>query len=119
MRRTRPRAAAFSLQIRVPEGVRLIGGRRAGVRACEHAFVTYADALLYLFELADTGDKRFPRAAARWHARLVLEADLPLGEAEGLMNLLGGIRGAHRLVVRRQLLRAVERAGLAARDMAA
>jgi hypothetical protein len=43
----------------------------------------YADALLLLFELADREDERFQLAAARWHARFVLEAGLPLREAEG------------------------------------
>jgi len=41
-------------------------------KACEHAFVMYADALLLLFELADREDERFQQAAARWHARFVL-----------------------------------------------
>src|SRR5438552_10191299 len=79
---------------------------------CEHAFVMYADALLLLFELADREDERFQLAAARWHARFVLEAGLPLREAEGLMTLLCRLRGADRLVVRRRLLATVERAGL-------
>ena len=48
----------------------------------------YADALLLVFELADREDERFQLAAARWHARFVLEAGLPLREAEGLMTLL-------------------------------
>jgi hypothetical protein len=38
----------------------------------------FADALLLLFELADREDERFHVAAARWHARFVLEANLPL-----------------------------------------
>lgn len=99
---------------------RAASARRVGhARVWEHAFVTFADALLYLYALADTGDERFPEAAARWHARFTLEARLPLGEAEMLMQLLSGVRGANRLVIRRQLLRAVDRAGLTVRDMAA
>ena len=70
----------------------------------------YADALLLLFELADREDERFQLAAARWHARFVLEAGLPLREAEGVMTLLCRLRGADRLVVRRRLL-ATGRAG--------
>lgn len=31
-------------------------------------FVTFADALLLLFELADKKDERFHAEAARWHA---------------------------------------------------
>jgi hypothetical protein len=73
----------------------------------------FSDALLLLFEMADTGDERFQVAAARWHARFVLEAGLPLRDAESVMALLGQMRGANRLVIRRQLLLAVERAGLA------
>jgi hypothetical protein len=57
---------------------------RQSALPCEHAFVMYADALLLLFELTDRGDERFQLAAARWHARFVLEAGLPLREAEGV-----------------------------------
>jgi hypothetical protein len=82
-------------------------------------FVTYADALLLLYELADKQDKRYQAAAARWHAKFVLEARLPLGESQMVMQMLSGITGPQRQIVRRQLLVAVERAGLTARDMAA
>jgi hypothetical protein len=77
----------------------------------------FPDALLLLFELADREDQRFQVAAARWHACFVLEADLPLREAEGVMALLCRVRGADRLVVRRRLLLSVERAGLATREI--
>jgi hypothetical protein len=77
----------------------------------------YADALLLLFELADREDERFQQAAARWHARFVLEAGLPLREAEGVMTLLCRLRGADRLVVRRRLLATVERAGLTTKEI--
>jgi nucleoside-diphosphate-sugar epimerase len=59
----------------------------------------FADALLLLFELADREDERFQVAAARWHARFVLEAELPLRDAEGMMTLLCRLRGADRIVV--------------------
>jgi hypothetical protein len=85
--------------------------------SCEHVFVMYADALLLLFELADREDERFQHAAARWHARFVLEARLSLREAEGVMALLCRVRGADRLVVRRRLLLSVERAGLATKEI--
>ena len=65
-------------------------------------FVTFADALLLLFELADKEDKRYQPAAARWHARFVLEAKLDLGDSERVMALLSGVRGANRLVIRRR-----------------
>jgi hypothetical protein len=61
---------------------------------CEHLFVTFADALLLLYELADKQDKRYQAAAARWHARFVLEARLPLGESAMAMELLRGITGS-------------------------
>jgi hypothetical protein len=77
----------------------------------------YADGLLLLFEMADREDERFPLAAARWHARFVLEAGLPLREAEGVMTLLCRLREADRHVVRRRLLLAVERAGLTTREI--
>jgi hypothetical protein len=77
----------------------------------------YADALLLLFEMADTEDERFQAAAARWHARFVLEAKLPLREAEGVMTLLCRLRGADRHVVRRRLLLSVERAGLTTHEI--
>jgi hypothetical protein len=57
-------------------------------------FVTFADALMLLFELADKEDSRFQPAAARWHARFVLAAGLPLRDSEMVMNLLCGIRSA-------------------------
>jgi hypothetical protein len=50
-----------------------------------------ADALLLLYELADREDKRYQSAAARWHARFVLEAGLPLGEAQMVMNMLSEV----------------------------
>jgi hypothetical protein len=61
---------------------------------------------------------RFQPAAARWHARFALAAKLPLRESEMTMNLLSGIRGAHRHVIRRRLLECVERAGLSTREIA-
>lgn len=95
-------------------GARRISGRRL----YEHPFVMYADALLLLlFELADREDERFQLAAARWHARFVLEANLPLRESEAVMTLLCRLRGADRHVVRRRLLLSVERAGLTAREI--
>ena len=72
---------------------------------------------MLLFELADREDGRFQPAAARWHARFVLAANLPLRESEMVMNLLCGVRGANRHVVRRRLLDGVERAGLATSDI--
>jgi hypothetical protein len=79
--------------------------------------VMFSDALLLLYEMADKDDERFQLAAARWHARFVLEAKLPLREAESVMTLLCRVRSADRLVVRRRLLLSVERAGLATREM--
>jgi hypothetical protein len=79
--------------------------------------VTFADGLILLFELADKEDSRFQPAAARWHARFVLAANLPLRESEMVMNLLCGVRGANRHVIRRRLLDRVERAGLATSDI--
>ena len=77
----------------------------------------FADALLLLFELADREAERFQVAAARWHARFVLEAELPLRDAEGMMTLLCRLRRADRIVVRRRLLLTVERAGLTTREI--
>lgn len=77
----------------------------------------YSDGLLLLFELADREDERFQAAAARWHARFVLEGGLPLRESESVMTLLCRLRGADRLVVRRRLLASVERAGLTATEI--
>jgi hypothetical protein len=48
------------------------------------------------FEMADKEDERFHAAAASWHGRFVLEANLPLREAEGVMTLLRRVRGDHR-----------------------
>jgi hypothetical protein len=47
----------------------------------------------------------------------VLEAGLPLRDAEGVMTLLCRLRGADRLVVSRCLLAIVERAGLTTREI--
>jgi hypothetical protein len=79
----------------------------------------FSDGLLLVFEMADREDARFQLAAARWHARFVLEAGLPLREAEAVMTLLSRLRGADRHVVRRRLLLAVERAGLSTREIRA
>jgi hypothetical protein len=81
--------------------------------------VTYADALLLLYELADKKDPRYSPAAARWHAKFVLEGRLSLGESQMVMEMLSGVTGPQRQIVRRQLLGAVERAGLSHRDVAA
>jgi hypothetical protein len=77
----------------------------------------YGDALLLLYELADREDERFKSAAARWHARFVLDANLPLGEAQMVMAMLCGISGANRQVVRRRLIERVEREGLTTREI--
>jgi hypothetical protein len=79
----------------------------------------FSDGLLLLFEMADREDERFQAAAARWHARFVLEAGLPLRESEAVMTLLCRLRGADRQVMRRRLLLAVERAGLTTREIRA
>jgi hypothetical protein len=47
------------------------------IQLWEHTFVTFGDALL-LLEFADKEDNRFKPAASRWHARVVLEANLDL-----------------------------------------
>lgn len=73
--------------------------------------------MLLLFELADREDERFQLAAARWHARFVLQAMLPLRDAEAVMTLLCRLRGADRHVVRRRLVLTVERAGLTTREI--
>jgi hypothetical protein len=70
-----------------------------------------------MFELADREDERFQLSAARWHARFVLEAGLPLREAEAVMTLLCRLRGADRHIVRRRLLTTVERTGLTTREI--
>jgi hypothetical protein len=79
--------------------------------------VTFADALLFLFELADTEDRRFQPAASRWHARFALEAHLTLNDSQLVMNLLCGLRSANRHVVRRRLLDQIARAGLTTREI--
>jgi hypothetical protein len=80
-------------------------------------FVTFGDALLMLFEVADREDERFQSAAARWHARFTLAAGLTLQESGLVLNMLGDMRGAHRIVLRRRLIGQVDRAGLAAREI--
>lgn len=100
-------------------GVTTHGGVSQPATGAHDFVMNFAFALLLLYELADKGDERFAAAAARWHARFTLEAGLPLDEAEMVMRLLCGVRGANRLIVRRQLLAFVDRAGLSARDMAA
>jgi hypothetical protein len=83
----------------------------------EHVFVTFADALLLLFELADKADKRFQPAAARWHARFVLVAQLPLNDSELMMKLLREISGPKRQIIRRRLLVQTQHAGLMTREI--
>jgi hypothetical protein len=85
---------------------------------CEHLFVTYADALVWLYELHDRGDPRYRHAAARWHAQFVLAARLPIGESQLVMNMLAGCSGANRLMMRRRLLERVEQEGLTRTEIA-
>jgi hypothetical protein len=72
------------------------------------------DALILLFKLADKGACQ---RAAGGSKPLSSAPELPLRDSEMVMNLLCGIRGANRLVIRRCLLEAIERAGLAASDI--
>ena len=71
---------------------------------------------MLLFGLADKEDKPFQPAAAPWHARFVLAAEL-IRESELVMNLLCGIRGGNLQVIRRRLLEGVECAGLSIQEI--
>ena len=50
--------------------------------AAELGYVTLADALSLLRLLAETGDERFPKAAARWLERLAAEGGATLAELQ-------------------------------------
>src|SRR5438874_9651432 len=112
----RRRGVATSIG-RVRSAAPRVARRNVPAGECEHSFVMFSDALLLLFEMADREDERFQVAAARWHAHFVLEGDVPLREAEGVMTLLCRLRGDDRHVVRRRLLLSVERAGLTTREI--
>ena len=53
-----------------------------------------SDALELVLLLLDTDSNRFSRAALRWHARYCDELRVDLAEAQAVLALLAGLRGA-------------------------
>lgn len=52
-------------------------------------------------------------AAGRWLGRYLVATYAPLGEAEMVLNMLSGLRGANALLVQRRLLERVAASGVA------
>ena len=62
--------------------------------AAELDYVGLSDALELVLLLLDTDSNRFSRAALRWHARYCDELRVDLAEAQAVLALLAGLRGA-------------------------
>ena len=73
----------------------------AEAAARELGQLSLADALEFLLLLAAKEPDRFDRAAARWHARFVLETR-PIGVADAQL-LLGAVAGLNDVALRVQL----------------
>jgi hypothetical protein len=63
----------------------------AAARELPH--VSLSDALALLLVLR--GDRRYPKAAARWHARLVMEAPMTLAESQLALCALSALPDQH------------------------
>jgi hypothetical protein len=61
--------------------------------ARELPYLNLADALALLLILR--GDVRYPKAAARWHARFVMEATISLTESQLALRALGALPNEH------------------------
>jgi hypothetical protein len=69
----------------------------AELAARELGSLSLPDALALALLIADTQPERWPRAAARWHARFVLEAKgIGLDESALAFAALVALRGRHR-----------------------
>ncbi len=75
--------------------------------------MTYGDALRFVIRLAASEDPRFQKAAGRWFGRYIVATDAKLGDAELVLNLLRGLRGANALLLERRLFERVAASGLA------
>ena len=69
------------------------GIRRKDLRQVEEAartlqVIALADALRILTLMAEEGDARYPRAAARWAARVTTEKGLSMGESRTVLALV-------------------------------
>jgi hypothetical protein len=69
----------------------------AELAARELGHLSLADALSLAVLIADAEPQRWPRAAARWHARFVLEAKgIGLDESALAFTAVAALRGTHR-----------------------
>src|SRR5919108_366361 len=82
----------------------------AELAAREMGHVSLADALALTLLIGDAEPERWPRAAARWHARFVLEArGIGLDESALAFAAVVALRGKHRELAA-QTLRQLARA---------
>jgi hypothetical protein len=88
---------------------RAIGRRHllaAEMAAREMGELSLADALAFCLLLADTDDKRFSRAIARWHARFVMDAvGISADEAALALTAANGLAGPNTREIAAETLR--------------
>ncbi len=86
----------------------------AELAAREMGHLPLADALALALLIADAEPKRWPRAAARWHARFVLEAKgIGFDESALALAAVGALPGEHRELAAQTLRHLVHSHGLA------
>jgi hypothetical protein len=89
----------------------------AELAARELGRLTLADALALALLIADAEPERWPRAAARWHARFVLEAKgIGLDESALAFAAVVALRGKHRELAAQTLQQLARSRGLASVD---
>jgi hypothetical protein len=89
----------------------------AELAAHEMGHLSLADALALTLLIAEAEPKRWPRAAARWHARFVLEAKgIGLDESALVLAALAALRGNHRQLAIQALRDLARSHGLASLD---
>jgi hypothetical protein len=86
----------------------------AELAARELGRLSLADALDLAVLIAEAEPQRWPQAAARWHARFVLEAKgIDLDESALAFAAIAGLRGKHRDLAARTLQQLARSRGLA------
>jgi hypothetical protein len=89
----------------------------AELAARELGRLTLVDALALALLIADAEPERWPRAAARWHARFVLEAKgIGLDESALAFAAVVALRGKHRELAVQTLRQLARSRGLASLD---
>jgi len=89
----------------------------AELAAREMGHLSLADALALALLIAEAEPRRWPRAAARWHARFVLEAKgIGLDESALVLAAVAALPGKHRELAVQTLRHLAHSHGLASLD---